>query len=219
MRRVRGLHLEEQTMALPGTGTTGHEHSVIVPLSGSHRRAHVRGPGDRQHPPAGVSGEAWAGIQEQIEAERHRITESDRPGRLYRADNPVQRFTAHFGAEDVVIAPRGRGEPAWELGLRLTAWGAAHDLQPVRVRNRHRRGQPRRVPPRPPHRVVRQHHHGPRTGLHHRGAARRRHHRARPRDDARRRPHAASSPRAAGRHLPPRGPTAYAHLLRPHGLG
>ena len=88
-------------------------------------------PATAQQPPVGVGGEAWAGIQEQIEAERHKITESDRPGRLYRADNPVQRFTAHFGAEDVVIVPRGRGEPAWELGMRLTAWGAAHDLQPV----------------------------------------------------------------------------------------
>jgi len=82
-------------------------------------------------PPDGVSGEAWTSIQEQIEAERHRVTESDRPGRLYRADNPTQRFTAHFGAEDVVIVPGGRGEPAWELGLRLTAWGAAHDLKQV----------------------------------------------------------------------------------------
>jgi len=84
-----------------------------------------------QQPPTGVSGEEWGGIQEQIEVERHKVSESDRPGRLYRADNPVQRFTAHFGAEDVVIVPRGRGEPAWELGMRLTAWGAAHDLQPV----------------------------------------------------------------------------------------
>ncbi len=82
-------------------------------------------------PPAGVSGEEWVSIQGQIDAERHRIVESDRPGRLYRADNPVQRFTAHFGAEDVVIVPRGRGEPVWELGMQLTAWGAAHHLQPV----------------------------------------------------------------------------------------
>jgi hypothetical protein len=82
-------------------------------------------------PPAGVSPEEWTGIQQQIEAERHRVAESDRPDRLWRADNPTQRFTAHFGAEDVVIEPAGRGEPAWQLGLRLTAWGAAHDLQPV----------------------------------------------------------------------------------------
>ena len=82
-------------------------------------------------PPAGVDPEAWAGIQNQIEVERHKIVESDRPGRLYRADNPTQRFTAHFGAEDVVLVPRGRGEPAWQVNMRLTAWGAAHDLQPV----------------------------------------------------------------------------------------
>ena len=82
-------------------------------------------------PPAGVEPEAWAGIQEQIEAERHKITESDRPGRLYRADNPTQRFTAHFGNEDVMLSTRDRGVPAWQLGLRLTAWGAAHNLQPV----------------------------------------------------------------------------------------
>ncbi len=82
-------------------------------------------------PPAGVSNDEWAGIQSQIEVERHKITESDRPGRLYRADNPAQRFTAHFGAEDVLIAPRGRGEPSWQLGLRLTAWGAAHHLHQV----------------------------------------------------------------------------------------
>ena len=82
-------------------------------------------------PPAGVSATEWTGIQEQIEAELHAITESDRPGRLYRADNAAQRFTAHFGAEDVLIAPRGRGEPAWQLGLQLTAWGAADDLQQV----------------------------------------------------------------------------------------
>jgi len=82
-------------------------------------------------PPAGVSNQEWAGIQQQIEAERHKVTESDRPGKLYRADNPAQRFTAHFGAEDVVIEPSGRGEPAWHLGLRLTAWGSAKNLQPV----------------------------------------------------------------------------------------
>ncbi len=82
-------------------------------------------------PPAGVSTQEWPTIQAQIEAEHHKITESDRPGRLYRADNPAQRFTAHFGAEDVVIEPAGRGEPAWHLGLRLTAWGSADNLQPV----------------------------------------------------------------------------------------
>ncbi|MCU0304656.1 MAG: FG-GAP repeat protein [Thermoanaerobaculales bacterium] len=82
-------------------------------------------------PPAGVSPDEWAGIEQQIEAERHRIAESDRPDRLWRAANPTQRFTAQFGAEDVVIEPAGRGEPAWRLGLRLTAWGAAHDLQQV----------------------------------------------------------------------------------------
>jgi len=84
-----------------------------------------------QQPPAGVNGEEWARIQEQIEVERHTITESDRPGMLYRADNSTQRFSAHFGAEDVLITPRGHGEPAWHLGLRLTAWGAAHDLKQV----------------------------------------------------------------------------------------
>ena len=82
-------------------------------------------------PPVGESSEAWAGIQAQIEAERHTITESERPGRIYRADNPTQRFTAHFGSEDVALVPRGGGEPAWELGLRLTSWGVAHDLQQV----------------------------------------------------------------------------------------
>ena len=82
-------------------------------------------------PPAGVSGEEWANIQKQLEVERHRIVESDRPGRLWRADNTAQRFTAHFGSEDVVLVPRGRGEKAWELSLRLTAWGATNDLQPV----------------------------------------------------------------------------------------
>ncbi len=82
-------------------------------------------------PPAGVSPEEWTGIEQQIDAERHEVTESDRPGRLWRAANPAQRFTAHFGTEDVLLVPAGRGEPAWQLGLRLTAWGAAHDLQPV----------------------------------------------------------------------------------------
>jgi len=82
-------------------------------------------------PPSGVSNDEWAGIQTQIEVERHAITDSDRPGRLYRADNPAQRFTAHFGDEDVVIKSRGRGKPDWHLGLRLTAWGAADNLQPV----------------------------------------------------------------------------------------
>jgi hypothetical protein len=82
-------------------------------------------------PPAGVSTQEWATIQARIEAEHHKITESDRPGKLYRADNPTQRFTAHFGAEDVLISPLGRGEPAWQLGLRLTSWGDADDLQPV----------------------------------------------------------------------------------------
>ncbi|MEX1310625.1 MAG: hypothetical protein AB1Z65_09425, partial [Candidatus Sulfomarinibacteraceae bacterium] len=62
-------------------------------------------------PPAGVGPDEWAGIQTQIEAERHKVVESDRPGRLYRADNPTHRFTAHFGAEDVVIEPVGSGEP------------------------------------------------------------------------------------------------------------
>ncbi|HSN53549.1 MAG TPA: hypothetical protein VLT32_02710 [Candidatus Sulfomarinibacteraceae bacterium] len=82
-------------------------------------------------PPAGVSPDEWAGIEQQIEAERHKVAESDRPGRLWRAANPTQRFTAHFGAEDVLLLPAGRGEPGWQLGLRLAAWGAARDLQPV----------------------------------------------------------------------------------------
>ena len=86
---------------------------------------------DADGPPAGVNGEAWASIQEQIEVERHRVVESDSPGRLYRADNDAQRFTAHFGSEGVVLVDRGRGEPAWQLSMRLTAWGAAHDLQPA----------------------------------------------------------------------------------------
>ena len=86
---------------------------------------------DADGPPAGMSSEAWAGIQEQLEVERHQVSESNRPGRLWRADNPVQRFTAHFGSEDVALYPRGGGEPAWELGLRLTSWGVAHDLQQV----------------------------------------------------------------------------------------
>ncbi|MEE4270755.1 MAG: FG-GAP repeat protein [Thermoanaerobaculales bacterium] len=82
-------------------------------------------------PPAGVSGEEWKSIQSQIEAEQLKVTQSDRPGPIYRADSPAQRFTAHFGAEALSIAPRGRGEPAWQLDLRLTAWGAAHDLEQV----------------------------------------------------------------------------------------
>jgi hypothetical protein len=86
-------------------------------------------------PPAGVSGEAWTNIQKQIEAERHRVVESDRPGRLWLADNPSQRFAAHFGSEDVVLIPRSRGEPAWEFGLRLVSWGAAQDLHPVHPAN------------------------------------------------------------------------------------
>ena len=86
---------------------------------------------DADGPPAGLSSEAWISIQEQLEVERHRVVESDRPGRLWRADNPAQRFTAHFGAEDVVIAGRGSSETSWKLGLRLTAWGAAHDLKQV----------------------------------------------------------------------------------------
>jgi hypothetical protein len=88
-------------------------------------------PADATELPAGVSGEEWSSIQQQIEAERYRITESDRPGTLFRADNPTQRFTAHFGAEDLVITPRGRAEPAWKLGLRLTAWGTPTDLEQV----------------------------------------------------------------------------------------
>jgi hypothetical protein len=82
-------------------------------------------------PPAGVSSKEWSSIQAQLEAERHKVVDSDHPGKLYRADNPTQRFTAHFGAEDVVIEPIGRGEPEWHLGLRLTAWGAVHDLKQV----------------------------------------------------------------------------------------
>jgi FG-GAP repeat len=82
-------------------------------------------------PPTGVSREEWTSIQDQIEVERHRVAASDHPGRLWRADNPAQRFTAHFGAEDVVLVPRGTGEPAWQLGLRLTGWGARNDLEPV----------------------------------------------------------------------------------------
>ncbi len=90
---------------------------------------------DADGPPAGLSSEAWAGIQQQLELEGHQVAESDRPGRLWRADNPAQRFTAHFGSEDIALVPRGGGEPAWELGIRLTFWGAAHDLQPVHPAN------------------------------------------------------------------------------------
>lgn len=79
-------------------------------------------------PPAGVSGEEWASIQEQIEAEQLKVTESDRPGSLSRADSSSQRLTAHLDDEDLVIVPHGRGEPAWEFGMRLTAWGAAYIL-------------------------------------------------------------------------------------------
>ncbi len=82
-------------------------------------------------PSPGVSTQEWAAIEAQIEVERHKVVASDRPGRLYRADNPTQRFTAHFGAEDVVIEPIGSGEPAWHLGLRLTSWGAADNLKQV----------------------------------------------------------------------------------------
>ncbi|MCP4896939.1 MAG: hypothetical protein GY906_08180 [bacterium] len=82
-------------------------------------------------PSTGVGSEEWAGIQQRIEAERHSITNSDRPGRLWQAGNPGQGFTTHFGDEDILLVPRGRGEPAWELGLQLAAWGAEYELQQV----------------------------------------------------------------------------------------
>jgi len=90
---------------------------------------------DADGPPVAVNGEAWASIQEQFEVEHHRVVESDRPGRLWRADNPTQRFSAHFGAEDVVLTPRGSGETPWELGIRLASWGSAGNLQPVHPAN------------------------------------------------------------------------------------
>ena len=77
-------------------------------------------PAGAASPPAGVGGEACASIERQIEAERHRVRTSDLPGLIYRADNPEQRYSAHFGAEDVTLAPRGRSGPASSKG----AWHA-----------------------------------------------------------------------------------------------
>jgi hypothetical protein len=81
--------------------------------------------------PEGISPDAWSGIQKQIDAERHAVTASERPGSLWLADNPGNRFAAHFGHEEIVLMPRSGREPAWHLGLKLRAWGAAGDLQPV----------------------------------------------------------------------------------------
>jgi len=138
---VHSLSQVETGFYLPAGGWV----AITAELNGTHMLSHhtrcsgiilvaaitLASPALADGPPAGVSATEWAGIQSQIEVERHTITESDRPGRLYRADNPAQRFAAHFGAENVLITPSGRGDPAWELGLRLTSWGAADNLQQV----------------------------------------------------------------------------------------
>ena len=50
---------------------------------------------DADGPPAGMSSEAWAGIQEQLEVERHQVSESNRPGRLWRARQNLPRRQPH----------------------------------------------------------------------------------------------------------------------------
>jgi len=70
-------------------------------------------------------------ILSRVEYQPHQVTESDHPGRMWVADNPSQQFAVHFGAQDVVLSPRGQGTPPWRLGLRLKSWGTRRKLEPV----------------------------------------------------------------------------------------
>jgi hypothetical protein len=75
--------------------------------------------------PEGLSGDAWASIQEQIRQAEYHVTWQTLAGEdgAYRAPNRAQGFDVAFAPGGFSAASHEKGAAAWRFGLALTAYG------------------------------------------------------------------------------------------------
>ncbi len=86
-------------------------------------------------PPAGVSPEEWTGIEQQIEAEHHKVTESRRPDRLWRAATFQREGSTALLSYSGLAAWDAAGEPV-EARMELAAGGTRRRRSGLQLGNR-----------------------------------------------------------------------------------
>jgi len=100
---------------------------LLVTLLGPDRAAGASAPAAPQQaaPPTGLSAGDWASMQEQMQAAQYQVTWQVQSGEwAYRAPNRAHDLSLAFAADGFTATRYGdEGEPLWNFGLSLTAYG------------------------------------------------------------------------------------------------